>query len=428
MHVTNQSLTDTKVKLTITADQALLDDAKRETLEHLAKDHVKIQGFRQGKAPLNLVEKNVDPSLLQSEFLERAVNRLYVAAINHEKLRPVEQPAVNISKFVPFTTLEITAEVECVGKITLPDYKKIKLAKPAVKVDAKDVESVLSDLRARLGDKNEVKRAAKTGDEVVIDFKGADAKTKEAITGADGKDYPLQLGSNSFIPGFEDNLVGLKAGDDKTFTLTFPKDYGVKALQSRKVNFEVHVGKVMAVELPAADDKLAARVGSFKTIAELKADIKKQVLAERQQQAERDYESQLLEQIAQKTTVAIPASLIDEEVERQISQTRQNLTYRGQTWQEFLEAEGQTEDEYRANLRPDAELRVTAGLALSEISDLEDIKITNEEVDVRLQLLKGQYQDQAMQAELDKPETRRELGSRISSEKTIAKLKEYAKA
>jgi trigger factor len=426
MHVTTESISDTKRKLIIAADQPLLDDVKRETLEHLAKDHVKIQGFRQGKAPLNLVEKNVEPSLLQSEFLERAVNRLYVAAANHEKLRPVDQPTVNITKFVPFTALEISAEVEVVGDVTLPDYKKIKLARSEVKMDAKDVESVLHDLRTRLGEKKEVKAAAKDGNEVIIDFKGTDTKTKESIQGADGKDYPLILGSDSFIPGFEDELVGLKAGDDTTFDITFPKDYSVKALQSRKVTFTVHVSKVQSIELPPADDKLASRVGPFKTLAELKADIKKQMQAERQNQLDRDYEGQLLEKIAQQTKVAIPDSLIDEEVERQLNQTRQNLAYRGQTWQEFLEAEGQTEDKYRQAQRPEAELRVRAGLALSEIADQEHVTVTPDEVDVRLQLLKGQYQDPAMQAELDKPETRRELTSRILSEKTIAKLAAYA--
>lgn len=428
MQVKKESLTPTKVKLTITADQPLMNDVKRETLEHLAKDHVKIAGFRQGKAPLGLVEKNVDSTLLQSEFLERAVNRLYVEALTDEKLRPVDQPTVNVTKFVPFSTLELTAEVEIVGEVSLPDYKKIKLAKPAVKVTTKDVDDVIKSLQTRLAEKKEVKRAAKTGDEVTIDFKGTDAKTKEPIAGADGTDYPLVLGSDSFIPGFEAELVGLKAGDDKTFDITFPKDYGVAALQSKKVTFAVTVKKVNELAEPKVDDAFAAKIGPFKSVDQLKTDIKAQITAERQQEIDRQYESDLLEAIAKKTKVAIPDTLVEEELERQTAQLKQNLMYRGQTWPEYLKSEDLTEEQYREQQKPIAALRVTAGLALSDIAEKENITVTPEEAEMRLQLLKGQYQDAQMQAEFDKPETRREIASRILSEKTIAKLTDYATA
>lgn len=425
MQIKKESITPTKLKLTLAAEPALMDETKHHVLQDLAKK-VKVAGFREGKAPLSMIEKSVDSTLLQTEFLEHAVNRLYGEAVAQDRLRPIDQPQVSVTKFVPFTELEITAEVEVVGDIKLPDYKKIKLAKPAVKVTAKDVDEVIEGLQVRLAEKKEVKRAAKAGDEVVIDFKGTDAKTKEAIANADGTDYPLILGSDSFIPGFEDEVVGLKAGDEKDFTITFPKDYGVAALQSRKVTFAVTAKVVNELVKPKADDAMAAKVGPFKTVSELKEDIKKQVTAERSAEIDRAYESDLLEAIAKKTKAAIPQALIDEEVERQISQVKQNLMYRGQTWQEFLESEGKTEDEYKAEAKPVAELRVTAGLALSEIAEAENILVTTEDIDIRLQLLKGQYQDATMQTELDKPETRRELGQRILSEKTIAKLTEYA--
>ncbi|HET7630171.1 MAG TPA: trigger factor, partial [Candidatus Saccharimonadales bacterium] len=355
-----------------------------------------------------------------------AVNRLYAEAVSQDRLRPVEQPQVAITKFVPFSELELTAEVEVVGDIKLPDYKKIKLAKPTVNVTAKDVDEVIKSLQIRLAEKQPVERAAKLDDEVVIDFKGSDAETDEPIAGGDGTDYPLVLGSNSFIPGFEGELVGLKAGQDKTFPITFPKDYGVAALQNRKVSFAVTVKTVNELTEPKVDDAMAAKVGPFKTLAELKADIKRQVTTERQQEVDRSYESDLLEAIAKKTKVDIPPALVDEEIERQLTQTKQNLMYRGQTWQEFLKSEGKTEEAYRDSLRPVAELRVTAGLALSDIAEAEGIRVTPDEIAVRLQLLKGQYQDPAMQSELDKPETRRELAQRILSEKTIQQLTSYA--
>jgi trigger factor len=427
MQVSKKNLSETKLTLTIKGDAKDLQSIKQETVQALAKD-VKVQGFREGKAPLNLVEKQLNPQLLQTEFLERAINMLYVLAAQQEKVRPVAQPEVKITKFVPFDTVEFTADVEVIGEIKLPDYKKIKLTKKTIKVTDKDVEEVLEQLKKRDGAKKEVARAAKAGDQLTIDFAGTDAKIGDAINGADGKDYPLTIGSNTFIPGFEDQLIGLKPGAEKTFDITFPKDYGVKALQSKKVTFKVTVHKVEELVDAVIDDKFAAKIGPFKTVAELKTDIKKQLAAEQQNQADRDFANELLDKIAEKTTVALPESLINDQLDRMDQEEKQNLIYRGQTWQEHLDAEGVTEEEHRKRNRPQAEQRVKVGLALTEIAEKEKIEVTPEELEIRLQLLKGQYPDKKMQAELDKLENRREIASRMTSEKTLDKLTAYATA
>ncbi len=425
MQVQNTQLTDTRIKLTLVADQKLLDDVKRETLLRLKRD-VKVPGFRSGKVPLELIEKNVDQQTLQSDFLDAALNLMYSEALGEQNVRPVAQPQVTVKKFVPFTTLEFEAEVDIIGAVKLPDYKKISLVKKPVKITDKDVTDVTQSLRLRMAEKQLVDRAAKDKDEVWIDFAGRDAKTDEPIKGGDGKDYPLVLGSNTFIPGFESHLDGAKAGEEREFTLEFPKDYGVKALQGRNVTFKVTVTKVNEVVLPTEDDEFAAKAGPFKSLADMKADIKKQVTGEREYQNDRDYESELLSKITEKSTAAIPAQLIDEELDRLEKEERQNVVYRGQTWEEHLAAEGNTDEEHRAKNRPGAELRVKAGLVLAEIAESEQVEVTPEEFEMRLQLLKGQYPDPAMQAELDKPENRRELASRLLSEKTIAKLVGYA--
>lgn len=416
---------DTTVKLTIQADQSLLDEVRQQVLRQLGST-VKVQGFRPGKAPLNLVEKQLDQSQFQTEFLEQAVNRLYVEAIQQEKLRPVAPPEVSITKFVPFTTLEITTETEVVGDIKLPDYKLFKLAKPTIKVTEKDVDAVIDDLKKRAADKQDVQRASKAADELLIDFKGVDAKTKDPISGADGDNYPLQLGSDTFIPGFEAELIGLKAGAEKEFTLTFPKDYGVAALQNRKVSFSVKVHTVQELVLPKLDDAFAATIGPFKSLAELRADIKKQVKTDREQQADRDYENDLLQKLAEKTTVTIPASMVETEIDRIEEEEKRNLVYRSQTWQEHLDQEGLTAEAHREKNREGAELRVKAGLVLTEVSEREKITVSPEELELRIQLLRGQYTDAAMQAELDKPENRRDIQSRLLTEKTLDKLKGYS--
>lgn len=424
MRVKLDNSTDTLFQMAITADQAEMDAIKLATLRHLGAKHVKLPGFREGKAPVNLIEKNVDPSLLQSEFLEEAVNRLTLRAIKEEKLRPIAQPKITLKKFVPFTALEFVAEIEAVGNIQLGNYKSTKTKPQKATTSAEDIKEVIAGLQKRLAERTATDKPAKNGDEVIIDFKGKDSKGKP-VSGADGKDYPLVLGSNTFIPGFEPNLVGLKAGEDKTFDVKFPADYGVAALQSKKVTFEVKVKTVNHLKEPKADDSFASKAGPFKTLADLKADIKQQLTLERQQEADRIYENTLVQEISDKSKVSIPDSLIDEQVLQAEQREKQNLAYRGQTWEEHLKEEGVTEEEHRKRNRPEAEANVKAGIVLSEIAAAENLKVTPEEVEVRVQILKNQYQDPTMRAELDKEENRQDLANRLMTEKTVAKIVEY---
>lgn len=425
MQISREQLNPTTVKLTITADTTLLTDSKQRVLQRLGRE-MKLAGFRPGKAPLGIVERHADPNIVQSEVLQEAMNAAYGRALEQEKLRPVDQPQVTLHKFVPYATLEFSAEVPVVGEVTLPDYRKIRLAKKVVKVTEGDIDEVIENLRDRTAEKTGVDRTAKNGDEVVIDFKGTDAQTKEPVLGAEGKDYPLLLGSDTFIPGFESNVVGMKSGEEKVFILEFPRDYGVKALQGRKVSFVVTIKKVNEVTKPKVDDAFAAKVGPFKAVASLREDIKKQLETEKQAEAERQYQNELVDTLAEGTSVAIPDVLIDEEVQRIEDDIRRNLAYRGQTWQEHLAQEEKTEEEYRKSLRESAEKRVRAGLALTEVADREGLTVTPEEFKIRMQLLKGQYSDAAMQKELEKPASARSILSALLTEKTVSRLSGYA--
>ncbi len=421
MRVKLSQPSETEAIITVVADETELSLIKKQVLGQLS-GQVKLAGFREGKAPLELVEKQLDQERLQTQFLEEAINQLYPQAIQSESLRPVEQPQISIQKFVPFTTLEFEAKFAVLGKITLANYKKLKIDKSKVTISPKDIDEVIGSLKKRMAEKTDVDRAAKDTDEVWIDFEGKDQKG-EAIKNADGKNYPLVIGSNTFIPGFEPELVGQKAGDEKTFTLTFPKDYGVKSMAGKKVTFTVLVNKVQAVTEPKVDDAFAAKAGPFKTLAELKADIKRQLQLERQQQADREYESELVREITKKSKLTVPEVLIMDQVERMIAETKQNLVYRGQTWDEYLETQGHKETDFRQKvLKPQAEERVKASLVLSEIAEVEKLSISKEEVDARIVQLKSQYKDPAMRGELDKPENRSDIASRILTEKTISAI------
>ncbi len=416
--------TTTEAVVTVIATEAELQAIKVHVIGHY-QGRVKVPGFRSGNVPPAILEKHVDPDTLQTDFLEEGIQQLFSQAVDAHKLRPVGQPEINITKFVPYTTLEFEAKMPVISEVKLADYKKIKKTRPEVKLTAADVNEVLESLRERAADHADVDRAAKSGDQVYIDFKGTDAKG-EPVNGADGKDYPLTLGSNAFIPGFEDNVVGMKANEEKTFTLTFPKDYGVKAMANKKVTFTVTVTKVQEVKKPKLDDDFAAKVGPFKDLAELKADVKKQVTLERQREADAQYQSELVDEIAQKSALDVPKVLIEDQIDRMEQDERQNLMYRGQTWEDHLKEEGVTAEEHREQKREQAELRVKASLILAEIAEAEKLSVTDDELEVRMQILKQQYQDPQMQAELAKPETRRDIGARILTEKTLDKLTEYS--
>jgi trigger factor len=286
-------------------------------------------------------------------------------------------------------------------------------------VTDKEVNDVIENLRTRAAEKKDVDRASKETDQLWIDFEGFDQKG-EPIERADGKDYPLVLGSNTFIPGFEPELVGLKAGDKKEFTVTFPKDYGVSALKSKKVTFKVTVNKVQEVVKPEVNDAFATTLGPFKTLDQLKSDIEKQLQVDKDEAARREHEAATLKAISDKTKVAIPEELIDEQIQMLVQEVRQNAIQRGQTYEEQLKAEGRTEEEFKKDvLRPEAIDRVKAGLVLSEIAELEKITVETAELDERINALKAQYNDEKMRAELDKVENQREIANRILTDKTI---------
>lgn len=425
MQITKKQLNPTTVQLTITAGTDELVPAKQAVLTELAKE-VKLDGFRKGHAPAAMVEKVVDQQLLQNKVIDHVVNDLYTAGLEQEKLRPVAQPEVSLTKFVPFTTLEMNATVEVVSEVKLPDYKKFKVEKQVAPVTDVEIEAVVDDLLARSATKNEVKRAAADGDEATIDFAGVDAKSQEEIEGAKGEDYPLVLGSNTFIPGFEPELLGLKAGEGKTFDVTFPKDYGAVQLQNKKVTFTVTVKLVKERVLPKLDAAFAASVGPFKSVAELRTDIRKQMGTEKEREAQAKLESDVLEQLGQKAQIAMPDSLVEQEIDRMDEEEKRNLMYRGQTWQEHLKAEGKTEEEHRESHREQAALRVKTGIALGEVAEKESVRVSQEEFDARLSELKKQYTDQQMLTELEKPENQRDILSRMLTEKTIATLVGYA--
>lgn len=417
----------TEYELTVNVSPEVLKLAKKHAINKLAKS-IKVPGFRQGKVPDNIAEKHLDFNLLQSEFINEAINHSFNEALDGSSLKPVVQPSIEVTKFVPFTELAYKINISVIGKVTLADYKSLKTKKSEVKISNEEVEQVIKNLQLHLATKVEVDRPSKKDDQIWIDFEGHDSKGNE-VKGASGKDYPLVLGSDTFIPGFEDNLIGLKKEDVKSFTLKFPKEYGVKALQSRNVTFKCTVRKVVEIQLPEVDDNLAKKANpNLSTVTELKSDINAQLSVERQKQVDVDFENKLIEEIVNSSTVEIPKILFDEQLDAVKKEFTQNLIYKGSTVQEFLTENNLTDKEHEEReLLPEATKRLNAGIVLSKIAEAEKITVTPEELEMRIQVLKNQYSDSVMQNNLDTEDGRRSVASRLLTEKTISKIKSYIK-
>lgn len=411
----------TLAMLEITASSEELNSIKNKVLKSLSSE-IKVPGFRAGHVPSEVVEKNIDSNRLQSVFLDEAINLLYQAAVKKEKLRPVDQPKVSIKAFVPFTQLELDFEVPTVGPLKLGDYKKHKAKLLEAKVSDKEIQTVLDNLAIRASDYKLVERKSQQGDRVWIDFVGKDSKGNP-IERADGKDYPLILGSKTFIPGFEENLSGFKAGDKTNFTVTFPKNYGQADLQNKKVTFEVSLNKVEEVIKPDFNDEFAKKMGPFKSIEQLKADVQAQLQFEKDEASRRDYEAAVIKEISEKSSVELPQIIIDKQAEEMLGQFKRDLAAQGQTWPEFVKNLSKTEDEYLEEvIKPAAAERIKAGLVLSAIAEAEKLTVSESELDKRIMALKKQYSDAEMVKQLDKPENQQDIAARILSEKTIAFL------
>lgn len=423
LKITRTLESETEVSIVVTVDSETLAEAKQHSVAKLSKD-VKIQGFRAGKAPANLIEKAIDPAKLAEEFLNDAINHAYPKAISQEKLNPIAQPKIEVTKFVPYEVVEFKAIISVLGKIKLGNYKALKAKMPNTKVSEDDIQRVIENMRLQMATRKDVDRASKQDDQVWINFNGKDSKGVE-VKGAKGDNYPLVLGSNTFIPGFEDHVVGMRPGEEKDFDVTFPKDYGVKALQSKKVTFHVEVVKVQEIIKPAVDADFVKKVApDLKNVEELKADIKKQLAVEAQNQDKRTYENALVAELVEKSEVNLPKELVEEQAENVMRDLQQNLIYRGQTMQEYLDNIGMTAEEQREKeVLPEAERRLKAGIILSEVAEKEDIIVTPEELEIRIGVLKQKYpSDEQMQKQLSDPNYRREIGAQLLTEKTVARI------
>jgi trigger factor len=424
MKTTVKNLSETKVELTITVDAEGLAAAEQVALVKLSKT-AKVPGFRKGKVPASVAAKHLDPQAVQEQLLEDAVSKAVAEAFLAEKIQALDRPMVDVKKYVPGELLEFTAEVDVLPAVKLGDYKKLSAKAEKVTVTAEEVNDTIERMRAGFAEKKEVTRAAKEGDETVIDFIGK--KDGVAFDGGAGSDYTLKLGSNQFIPGFEEGIVGHKAGEEFDLNLDFPKDYHAKDLAGQKVVFTTTLKKVVEPVLPKLDDDFAKKTGQAETVAELKEDIKSGIKTQKENDAANALKDALIEELIEKSSVPAPEVLVADQMRSIEQDFGQNLMYRGLDLPTYLEANGiKDEDEWREKeVRPAALRRTQAGLVLAELSKAEKIDATDEEIDEHVEVHKRQYANspEALK-QFETPEVRRDIANHYITEKTIQRLVE----
>ncbi|MBC7564659.1 trigger factor [Candidatus Saccharibacteria bacterium] len=422
METTLTYLSDTKVTLTITVGALELGEAEQVALVKLSKS-TKVPGFRAGKVPASIAAKHVNPQALQEQALDDAISRAVAEAFVREKLQPLDRPNVEVKKFVPSEILEFTAEVEVLPKIELGDYKKLSAKEAKVTITAKEIDETIERMRAAQATKKEVKRAAKDGDEVVIDFVGK--KDDVAFDGGTATDYTLKLGSGQFIPGFEEGIVGHKLEDTFDIDLNFPKDYHSADLAGTSVTFSVTLHKILEAELPTINDDFAAAAGPFKDVGELKDDIKRELSAQKEKENGEKFKDALITELVEKSKVPVPEVLVADQMRSIERDFEQNLMYQGLTIDSYLSTNGFKDIEAwrEKEVRPTALKRVQAGLVLAELTTAENVTVTETEIDEHVEVHKQQYQNnpEALK-QFETPEVRRDIANHFVTEKTIELL------
>lgn len=427
MKTSVKNISDTKVILTITVDAEELAVAEQVALTKLARD-VKVPGFRKGKTPISVAAKNVDPGTLQENTLNNAISKAVAEAFVQSEIQALDRPAVEVKKFVPGEMLEFTAEAEILPKIKLGNYKKLKAKTAKIVVEQSEIDEIVERMQKGLAEKKEVKRAAANGDETVIDFVGK--KGGVAFDGGAGSDYSLTLGSNQFVPGFESGVVGHKAGETFDIELTFPADYGSAELKGAKVTFTTTIKTVKEVVLPEVTDAFAKKAGQFKTVAELLADIKRELTSQKEKEAVEKLKDELVTQLVEASHVPVPDILVADQAKSIEQDFTSNLMYQGITIEQYLENKGFESKEkwLETEVHDVAVKRVKAGLALAELSKIEKIEATGDELEAHVDTYRQQYaKNPEALKQFEQPEARRDIANRLITEKTVDRLVELNK-
>ena len=393
MNVKSVEKENGKAKVVVEIDKPEFEQALNKAYAKCRKD-IMLPGFRKGKAPRKMVESMYGATVFYEDAVNEIFPEIYTTAIVDQQLKAVGSPSVSNMDTPDEGGVVLTIETELYPEVTLGQYKGIEVPKREVKVEDSEVDAELSRMAERNARIETVDRAAQMGDTVVIDFEGFEGG--KPFQGGKAEDYSLTLGSGSFIPGFEEALVGAVAGEERDVNVTFPENYA-KDLAGKPAVFKCKVHEVKESIKPELDDEFAKDVSEFDTLDALKNDIRERFTKSREEQNERAFESSAVQLAAANMTCNVPACMIDEQVDHQIEQFAYQLQSQGMKMEDYTKMIGGDLSSLRQSMRPMAEQTVRSDILLSEIARTENLEVTDEEVEEELKKLAEQYQ-----MELDK--------------------------
>ena len=376
-----------QVALTVEVGAAEFQAAIEKAYQKMRKK-INVPGFRPGKAPRKIIEGMYGAEVFFEEAINIAFPEAYEAAVKEQDLRVVGYPSVEMVGECTKDGFTFKAVTPVYPEVTLGEYKGLSAPKDDVKVTAADVDERLKQLSDRNTRLVSVDREAKEGDTAVIDFEGfLDGKP---FDGGKGENHSLELGSHSFVPGFEEQVVGMKAGDEKNIDITFPEDYHAD-LAGKAVVFKVKVHEVKEKEVPALDDEFAKDVSEFDTLKELKADLKKKITEERQKDADRAFEEALMEQVAEGITVEIPDAMVEAQTHQFLDNFKTQLAQQGIPYDQYMKMTGMEESKLLEDAKEPALRQVRMDLAVAALIKAENIEATDEEVEEEYKKMAEQY-------------------------------------
>lgn len=389
MNVTVERV-ENEATLKITAPAAAVNDGFKKAVAKIA-NNVNIPGFRKGKAPRNIIEMHYGKEAVKQEAFEIVANKAYTDALDQEKLIPVSDPKVEESTFEEGKDMELTIKVTLKPEPELGEYKGLHVEKEAVEVTDEAVEDAVNELRKRNAKMVAAEDDAviEKGDFAIIDFAGT--VDGEAFSGGEGKGYPLEVGSNSFIPGFEDQLVGLKKGDSTDVEVTFPEEYFVKELAGKEAVFKVNIQDVKRRELPELTDEYVAANSDFKTVDELRANYKERMQKSAEENAKVAYERALVDLAVANAKFTVPEIMIEDRISQMVDEMKMSLESRKMTMEMYMQYTGMDMAKIRENQRPVAEENVKTDLVLDAIAKAENIQVDMADVDAEIAAIASQH-------------------------------------
>ena len=388
-----ENLEKNMAKLTIEVPASEFEKALQSAYNKQKKS-ISVPGFRKGKVPRQMVEKMYGPEIFYEDAANELIPTAYEEELKNCDLEIVSRPTVDIVQIKKGENFIFTAEVAVKPEVTLGEYRGMEVDKTSTRVTQKEVEAKIKEEAEKNARTVTVEgRPVQDGDEVILDFEGF--VDGEAFEGGKGENYPLTIGSGSFIPGFEEQLVGAEAEKEVEVKVTFPEEYHAEELKGKDAVFKCTIHEIKEKQIPEIDDEFAAEVSEFDTLDEYKADVKAKIKEQKENEGKQKKEDQAVEKAVANATMEIPEAMIDEQVRQMVNEFAQNMQYQGISFEQYCQITGMTLEKIQEETRPQAVKRIETRLVLEAIAKAENIEVTEERLDEEIKKMAESYNMEA---------------------------------